>query len=186
MANISTYTLDSSIDLNDKVIGTDGTTGEDQGKTKNFSVSALRSFIGSGGNLLTKKITVTTEQLRVINTTPITVVDVAENEAADVVSVIAKMSNQSTENNLNFPDNLTIEPSDGYGTVYEYILNTGFLNSSLNWIYKPIVAAGNTTPGPITGDVRLKSINALNTPTETGTATTELNIWVTYQIINLL
>lgn len=47
MANISTYTLDSSIDLNDKVIGTDGTIGEDQGKTKNFSVSALKNFIAS-------------------------------------------------------------------------------------------------------------------------------------------
>ena len=95
------------------------------------------------------------------------------------------MSNQSAENNLNFPDNLTIEPTDGYGTSYEYILTTGFLNSDLNWIYKPIAVAGNTTTGPITGDVRLKSINALNTPTETGTATSELTIWVTYQIIDL-
>lgn len=185
MARIKEYGLDSSIDPADKVIGTDGKEGATFGDTKNFSVGALRSFIGTGGNLVTKKITVTTEQLRVINTTPITVVDVAENEAADVVSIIAKMSNQSTENNLNFPDNLTIEPADGYGTSYEYILTTGFLNSSLNWIYKPIAVAGNTTTGPITGDVRLKSINALNTPTETGTATSELTIWVTYQIIDL-
>ena len=185
MARIKTYGLDSDINAADKVVGTDGTPGNDFGKTKNFSVSSLRSFIGSGGNLITKKITVTTEQLRVINTTPITVVDVAENEAADVVSIIAKMSNQSAENNLNFPDNLTIEPTDGYGTSYEYILTTGFLNSSLNWIYKPIAVAGNATTGPITGDVRLKSINSLNTPTETGTATSELTIWVTYQIIDL-
>jgi len=185
MANISTYTLDSSIDLNDKVIGTDGTTGEDQGKTKNFSVSALRSFIGSGGNFFTKKITITTDQLKAINTTPITIVDVAENEVADVVSIIAKVSNQTLADYLSFPDNLTIEPSDGYGTSYEYVLPTSFLNSNLNFIYKSIAVAGNTAPGPITGDVRLSSTNALNTPTETGTATTKLTIWVSYQIIDL-
>ena len=182
MARISTYSQDTSISNDDLLIGTDA---EDSNITKNFSVNALRSFIGSGGNLLTKKISVTTDQLKVINTTPLIVVDVAEDEVADIVSVIAKVSNQTTDNNLNFPDNLTIEPSDGYGTSYEYILPSSFLNSNLNFIYKPIAVAGNTTPGPITGDVRLKSINAQNTPTETGTATTKLDIWVTYQIIDL-
>lgn len=180
MARIATYSQDTSISVDDLLIGTDA---EDSNITKNYKVSDLRSFIGTGGNLVTKKITVTTEQLKVINTTPITVVDVEENEVADVVSIIAKMSNQSAENNLNFPDNLTIEPADGYGTSYEYILTTGFLNSNQNWIYKPVAVAGNTTTGPITGDVRLKSINSLNTPTETGTATSKLTIWVTYQII---
>ena len=33
MANISLYQLDTAIDGLDKVIGTDGTTGADQGKT---------------------------------------------------------------------------------------------------------------------------------------------------------
>jgi len=45
MANISLYELDTAIDPNDKVIGTDGTTGADQGKTKNFTVSALGAHI---------------------------------------------------------------------------------------------------------------------------------------------
>lgn len=45
MANISLYQLDSEIDGSDKVIGTDGTTGADQGKTKNFTVSALGAHI---------------------------------------------------------------------------------------------------------------------------------------------
>ena len=114
MARIKTYGLDSDISAADKVVGTDGTQGDDFGKTKNFSVGALRSFIGTGGNLVTKKITVTTEQLKVINTVPITVVDVAENEAADVVSIIAKMSNQSTENNLNYLENLSYFQLIGY------------------------------------------------------------------------
>jgi len=45
MANISLYQLDTAIDGLDKVIGTDGTTGADQGKTKNFTVSALGAHI---------------------------------------------------------------------------------------------------------------------------------------------
>lgn len=47
MANISLYELDTEINPSDKVIGTDGTTGADQGKTKNFTVSALKNFIAS-------------------------------------------------------------------------------------------------------------------------------------------
>ena len=47
MANISSYTSDATIDPLDKVIGTDGTTGVDQGKTKNFSVSALTTYCSS-------------------------------------------------------------------------------------------------------------------------------------------
>ena len=45
MASINTYELDSIINPQDKVIGTDGTTGADAGKTKNFSISSLQSYI---------------------------------------------------------------------------------------------------------------------------------------------
>lgn len=45
MARIRTYGLDSVIDPADKIIGTDGTVGPNQGDTKNFSVSALTSYI---------------------------------------------------------------------------------------------------------------------------------------------
>ena len=45
MARIRTYGLDSVIDPADKIIGTDGTVGPSQGDTKNFSVSALTSYI---------------------------------------------------------------------------------------------------------------------------------------------
>jgi hypothetical protein len=47
MANISSYELEDIIDPNDKVIGTDGTEGVDQGKTKNFSISKLAEYFGS-------------------------------------------------------------------------------------------------------------------------------------------
>ena len=47
MASINTYQLDSVIDPNDKVIGTDGTLGVDAGKTKNFTVSSLQTYINA-------------------------------------------------------------------------------------------------------------------------------------------
>lgn len=49
MANISLYELDGTIDPLDKVIGTDGTNGADQGKTKNFSISGLGAYINALG-----------------------------------------------------------------------------------------------------------------------------------------
>ena len=186
MARIKTYGLDSDINAADKVVGTDGTPGSDFGKTKNFSVSSLRSFIGAGGNLITKKITVTTGQLRTIHTSPVVLIDIADDEVADVVSVIIKTSNQTSENNLNFPDALTIEPASSSGSdSYNYPVPTTAVNGTDNLIYKPIVAAGDSGPGPINGDVRFKSTSSLNAPTETGTATTEITIWITYQIIDL-
>lgn len=185
MARIKTYGLDTNIDPADKIVGTDGKQGNDFGKTKNFSVSSLRSFIGAGGNLITKKITVTTAQLRTIHTGPVVLIDIADDEVADVVSVIIKTSNQTSGNNLNFPDPLTIEPAISSGTSYNYPIAQVALNNTSNIIYKPIVAAGGTDPGPIIGDVRFKSTSSLNAPTETGTATTEVTIWITYQIIDI-
>ena len=49
MARISTYGLDTNINDNDRLIGTDGGTGIAgvTGGTKNFSIGALREFINS-------------------------------------------------------------------------------------------------------------------------------------------
>ena len=49
MARISTYSLDTNINDNDQLIGTDGGTGiaGSSGGTKNFSIGALREFINS-------------------------------------------------------------------------------------------------------------------------------------------
>jgi len=48
MANIGTYSNDSTIDPADKLIGTDGTSGADSGKTKNYTISALTTHISDG------------------------------------------------------------------------------------------------------------------------------------------
>jgi len=48
MARIKTYSIDTDISPDDKVVGTDGNQGVDFGKTKNFTIAALASFVGSG------------------------------------------------------------------------------------------------------------------------------------------
>ena len=66
MARIKTYGLDSDINAADKVVGTDGTPGGDFGKTKNFSVEALKDFI-AGSQLVKTEITLTSTQLLSLN-----------------------------------------------------------------------------------------------------------------------
>ena len=47
MANINSYASDATIDPADKLIGTDGSVGVDAGKTKNFTVSALATYVSA-------------------------------------------------------------------------------------------------------------------------------------------
>ena len=51
MAVINTYATDSTVESADKLIGSDGTTGADAGKTKNFTVGSLGTWIGQYGLL---------------------------------------------------------------------------------------------------------------------------------------
>ena len=52
MARITTYATDVTIHDADKVIGTDGVEGVNNGKTKNYTVSELKAHINAGINLL--------------------------------------------------------------------------------------------------------------------------------------
>ena len=52
MARITTYATDVTIHDADKVIGTDGVEGINNGKTKNYTVSELKGYINTGVNLL--------------------------------------------------------------------------------------------------------------------------------------
>lgn len=51
MGNINSYAADQTVEALDKLIGSDGSTGADAGKTKNFTVSSLRDFILDGPSL---------------------------------------------------------------------------------------------------------------------------------------
>jgi hypothetical protein len=66
MARIKTYGLDSDISADDKVVGTDGTQGNDFGKTKNFSISALKSFIAST-NVVQTQVTLNQDDIFSLN-----------------------------------------------------------------------------------------------------------------------
>jgi len=52
MARITTYATDATIHDADKVIGTDGVEGVNNGKTKNYTVAELKTYINTGVNLL--------------------------------------------------------------------------------------------------------------------------------------
>jgi len=58
MSKIKLYTKDNTIEDEDKVIGTDAS-GEN---TKNYEMSAIRSYVGST-SVVTKKVNITPEQL---------------------------------------------------------------------------------------------------------------------------
>lgn len=45
MARIKTYTVDNQLNPEDKWIGTDGASGADNGKTKNFTVQAVSDYV---------------------------------------------------------------------------------------------------------------------------------------------
>jgi hypothetical protein len=52
MARIQTYSLDSTINSEDKVIGSDGAVGAENGVTKNFSVGELKAFVNKDSTFL--------------------------------------------------------------------------------------------------------------------------------------
>ena len=52
MARITTYTSDTVINDDDKIIGSDGVEGVNNGKTKNYPVSTLKTYFNTGVNLL--------------------------------------------------------------------------------------------------------------------------------------
>jgi hypothetical protein len=112
MANISTYTLDSSIDPNDKVIGTDGTTGEDQGKTKNFSVSALKNFIASTNVVQTQVDLDQNDILSLNNQGSVELIPAPGEGKIIVVEACAYHSPEPTVGN-GFTVSATIEPKFG-------------------------------------------------------------------------
>lgn len=184
MANISTYTTDSAIDPADKVIGTDGTDGADNGKTKNFSIGDLQSYIGKGGQYLQKKLQVSNAQLK--NNVNYQVFESVENNIIVPVSAVVYVEGQEANNKLNYAHDITI--------TYKGSLAIGIDNEHLITIEKEKL---NNTTAPADRYYQLyntasevQANNALvlkagSTPTETGTSVTQLTIWLTYQIIDL-
>ena len=183
MARITTYSTDSTISPLDKLIGTDA---DDSNITKNYLISDLLAYIGTN-NTVTKKVTITTAQLRTSGNSTVNIIDLADNQVADVISVIVRVNNQSAANKLTFADPLTIEPQGQVAPNYKYLIPTSVANSEVaGQFYKPALEAGYSDIGPFVGDVRFKSSVTSSNPTETGVATTTLDIYITYSILSTI
>ena len=153
--------------------------------TKNFPISGIVAL--ATGNLKSKKLTITTAQLKVSGNTPVNVIDLEDDQVADVISVMVRVNNQSAANKLTFAQPLTIEPATPTSETvsYKYIIPTIVANSEVvGQFYKPVLDAGYSDIGPVIGDVLFKNSITDSNPVETGTATTTIDIYVTYRIIN--
>jgi|TARA_B110000967_G_scaffold124166_1_gene126843 hypothetical protein len=152
-------------------------------KTRNFSVSDVIA-LATGTLLQAKKVTITTDQLKISGNSVVNIVDLEENQVADVISVMVRVNNQSAANKLTFADPLTIEPQGQVVPNYKYIIPVSVANSEVvGQFYKPALDAGYSDIGPVIGDVRFKNSVTDSNPVETGTATTTLDIYITYRII---
>ena len=184
MAIVNSYPIGTP-KTNDLLVGTsmpDVNTDADP-ITKNFPISGIVAL--ATGNLQTKKLTITTAQLKLSGNSTVNVIDLEDDQVADVISVMVRVNNQSATNKLTFADPLTIEPAAQVSPSYEYLIPTSVANSEVaGHFYKPALEAGYSDIGPVVGDVRFKNSITNSNPIETGTATTTIDIYVTYRIIN--
>ena len=160
-------------------------TSEDGNPTKTATVGSINASATAPDIQVSKK-TITTAQLKTSGNSVVNVIDLLDNQVADVISVILKVNNQSAANKLTFADPLTIEPSAQNSLSYRYLIPISAANNeTVDQFYKPALEAGSSATGPIVGDVRFKSSVLNSNPVETGTATTTIDIYVTYRIITL-
>lgn len=145
MSKIRLYTTDNNIEDDDKVVGTD-VTGNN---TKNYEMSAIRSYVGST-SVVTKKVTLTSEQLLSLNTED--TVELIEAPGAGKVivpvSIIGFLDFNTTSYDfsngvvvsLGTTSYITIPASTINSSADKYFNGTGFAqnlsaNSALNLYY---------------------------------------------------
>ena len=178
MAKISTYSIDGTIDPADKLIGTDGTQGADNGKTKNFSIANLQSFIGKGGVCLQKKIEITNEQLKTLETTSVVLFDQIDNNIIIPSSVIVKVVGQTATDNLAFGDELQIKYKTASTTLI-VISDSNTSGNASDVFYHEYQNSGT--------DAAIEAIELTTdgSVTETGTSVTKIILYISYQITDV-
>ena len=123
MSKISLYPLDSTIDPEDKVIGTDGADGADNGVTKNYSIAALGSYINALG-------------VESVSTSDGTFIELTPNTPTiGNVIVTADLSATGTADATTFlrGDNTWATPADG-DTTYDLTSDQNSVNVDINLI----------------------------------------------------
>jgi hypothetical protein len=186
MARISTYTLDAVISGDDLLIGTDA---DDSNVSKNYKVSDIAAYVEASTGYITKKVTVSTAQLRTLGTTAIELIP-ADTESpysklVDVVSVTAKVNNQTLDDNLRFNQNLSVRDniSGTGGWSFDIEGATVDRTDGINTLYRPNLTGGSL--GSLSKPVVLAVADLLTNPSETGAATTTIDVWLTYRIIDI-
>ena len=141
MARIRTYGLDSNIDPADKVVGTDGTPGPNQGSTKNFTVAALAAYIDAtldpisgGGTINTIPIWTGAEELgdSIITYSPGNTA-ITVGGKLDVTSTLNVTANTTTAS-LTLQGYLA-DVNGEYGTAGQLLSSTG---TAVDWIDAPV------------------------------------------------
>ena len=178
MAKISTYSIDGTIDPADKLIGTDGTQGADNGKTKNFSIANLQSFIGKGGVVLQKKIEITNAQLKALDTTRVILFDQIDNNIIIPSNVIVKVVGQTSTDNLAFGDELQIK----YKTASTTLIVISDSNTSGNASEVFYHEYQNSGTDAAIDSIELTTDGSV---TETGTSVTKIILYISYQITDV-
>ena len=101
MARLATYSKDTSISVDDLLIGTDA---EDSNITKNFTVGALKNYMG-GSILKETTITLGYNELSLLNggttTTTFAIPELTSNSALAIVDVLAYIEAGTTAFDLN-------------------------------------------------------------------------------------
>ena len=177
MAKISTYSIDGTIDPADKLIGTDGTQGADNGKTKNFSIANLQSFIGKGGVVIQKKVEITNEQLKSLESTPVTLFDEIAGHVILPTRVLVKIVGQAAGNLLTFGDELFIKYTNASNNIIS--INETPLNLTADLGYVTHHNNGNLA------DIKSIELTTDGTVTETGTSVTKIVLYISYQITDV-
>ena len=177
MAKISTYLIDGTIDPADKLIGTDGTQGADNGKTKNFSIANLQSFIGKGGVVLQKKVEITNDQLKALQSTAVTLFDEIADHVILPVRVLVKVVGQAAGNSLSFGDELLIKYTGASNSIIA--INETPQNLASGVGYSSYHNSSDLA------DIKSIELSTDGSVTETGTSVTKIILYISYQITDV-
>ena len=138
--------------------------------------------LSSISEIKSKKVIVSTAELRNLHTTPKILVDVTAGnpkEICQVYSVVFGVGGNNASDNLIFPNDINIG-SDNVNP-WKYIIPQNIANEQalIAPYYNPPLTAGRIG---LDSDVVLSSAGAA---VETGTAATIMIVWITYRIFNI-
>lgn len=189
MARIRTYGLDSVIDPADKIIGTDGTVGPNQGDTKNFSISSLQAYFGSDA-VFTKKIILQNAEIADLGT-PKTLVEIGggNSENGDFVQLLGAAieieNSGAAESSYTFTDALIIGWSGNNTDAHMIVIPTADCPVGDNSNPAPKILIPEDNQGEWQRGANISIFEkGFNNPTATNTPVSKIAIHLTYRIID--